>query len=644
MTAAAWIRQLGFALGWHEAIKSSRWRVSVPRASRVMPARETGSVPGDRLPVLAAKTLIARLEAGSLIARIRDHSHASPDNFERHYATVIDRFLEFAQLLPASESHHHAQPGGMALHTLETVQHALQRRQGMMLPPGAPTEAQQRAQHRWTYAVFLAALLHDAGKAAHDLRITYCAAGQVNATWNPLTGSLLELGATSYQVDFVYAGTRSYSAHRRFPLVLLPKFVPAAVLSWLAEEGTLLQELADYLCGERRDGALAELVGAGDRESVRRNLLSGPRQRFASARTVPLIERLMDALRRMLADGAWLPLNRDGAAGWVTEDAVWFVSKRLADEVRRFLQAEGDHAVPGEDKNDRLFDVWQEYGALVPNASTGGAVWRARVEGADYAHELTLLRFPLTRLYMEGTRFPSAMQGRIVVLPGVDPIHATDTAGSLQEANPSSTVAQPDASAQSSLAAIRAGPALSDLADDATTLGSRPESCSRIAPSWQPVPPAIGPLAHLDESSGKQPSALALAFIDWVQRGVADGSLSYNESGALVHFVAEGLFLVSPGIFRAYADQNPEVPDAGPGSAKDWPGKAVQKALCGTGWNRKGPRNTSVLRYRVVSREGKPGKTLNGVVLLQPERFFAPVPPSNPHLQPAAPTDGKARV
>ena len=382
-----------------------------------MPASETVSAQGDRLPVLAGRTLIARLEVDSLIAGIRAHSHASAENFQRHYAPVIDRALEFAQLLPASESHHHAQPGGMALHSLETALHALKRRQGLMLPPGAPTETQQRAQHRWTYAVFLAALLHDMGKAAHDLRITYDSAAQSNAVWNPLVGSLLELGATSYRVDFAHTATRSYAAHRRFPLVLLPKFVPAPVLGWLAEEGTLLQELADYLCGERRDGALAELVGAGDRESVRRNLLTGPRQRFATARTAPLIERLMEALRRMLADGAWLPLNRDGAAGWVAEDAVWFVSKRLADEVRRFLQAQGDHAVPGEDKNDRLFDVWQEYGALIPNPATGGAVWRARVEGADYAHELTLLRFPLTRLYPEATRFPAAMQGRIVVLP-----------------------------------------------------------------------------------------------------------------------------------------------------------------------------------------------------------------------------------
>ena len=640
MAAAAWIRQLGLALGWREVSSGRRARVSIPGVSTAMPASETASVQGHRLPVLEARALITSLEVGSLIAGIRDHSHASADNFQRHYAPVIDRVLEFAQLVPASESHHHAQPGGMALHTLETALHALKRRQGLMLPPGAPTEAQQRAQHRWTYAVFLAALFHDTGKAAHDLCITYDSAAHSNAVWNPLVGSLLEVAATSYQVDFAHAATRNYAAHRRFPLVLLPKFVPATVLSWLAEEGTLLQELADYLCGERRDGALAELVVAGDRESVRRNLLIGPRQRFATARTAPLIERLMEALRRMLADGAWLPLNRDGAAGWVADDAVWFVSKRLADEVRRFLQAQGDHAVPGEDKNDRLFDVWQEYGALIPNPVTGGAIWRARVEGADYAHELTLLRFPLPRLYPEATRFPSSMQGRIVVLQAVGPPLATDSTGLPQEADRPSSATYGDAPAQSALPTTRAGAALLNPTDDAATLEPRPP----LAPaSWQPVPPAIGPLPSLHEGPANPPSALALAFMAWVQRGVADGSLAYNESGALVHFVAEGLFLVSPGLFRAYADAHPVAPNPESSNIKDWPGKAVQKAVCGAGWNRKGPRNKSVLNYQVVSREGKPGKALNGVVVLQPERFFAPVPLANPHLQPAPAQSMKGR-
>jgi hypothetical protein len=101
----------------------------------------------------------------------------------------------------------------------------------------------------------------------------------------------------------------------------------------------------------------------------------------------------------------------------------------------------------------------------------------------------------------------------------------------------------------------------------------------------------------------------------------------------LVHFVAEGLFLVSPGVFRAYAQAHPELLDIEPGTARDWPGKAAQKAACGAGWNRKGPRNQSVLTYQVVSREGARAKTLNGVLILKPERFFDPIPPANPHLR-----------
>jgi len=250
MTAAAWIREFGLMLGWREGAKGSRIRVGAAGVAGTMPASEAVSAQGDRLPVLAGRTLIARLEVDSLIAGIRAHSHASAENFQCHYAPVIDRTLEFAQLLPASESHHHAQPGGMALHSLETALQALKRRLGLMLPPGAPTETQQRAQHRWTYAVFLAALLHDLGKAAHDLRITYDSTAQSNALWNPLAGSLPELGATSYRVDLAHTATRSDAARRRFPLILLPKFVPAPVLGWLAEEGTLLQELAPVSGGD----------------------------------------------------------------------------------------------------------------------------------------------------------------------------------------------------------------------------------------------------------------------------------------------------------------------------------------------------------------------------------------------------------
>ena len=538
--------------------------------------------------MLEARTLIARLEAGSLIAGIRDHSHASSDNFQRHYATVIDRFLEFAQLLPASESHHHAQPGGMALHTLETVLHALSGGKGMMLPPGAPTEAQQRAQHRWTYAVFLAALLHDAGKAAHDLRITYDSAAHVNAVWNPLVGSLHRARGSELPGRLC---PRRHAQLRRAPA--LPTGLVAEVRA-----GTGVG-----LAGRRRNAA----AGAG-RISVWRTratarwrnwwgpatanrsgaiCLTGPRQRFASARTAPLIERLMEALRRMLADGAWLPLNRDGAAGWVADDAVWFVSKRLADEVRRFLLAQGDHAVPGEDKNDRLFDVWQEYGAAGtqsmhrrchlarPGRRRG---LRPRTHAAALSVIAPMARCSALSLRHAGTHCGSAGDG----CRDRDRLSKGRSGRRIR----TSAIANDDTKVQSVAARQPVLPLLcltrpTMRRPSSLARPSRPRRGSRCRPPSVRYRPCT-------KAQRKQPSALALEFMAWVQRGVADGSLSYNESGALVHFVAEGLFLVSPGLFRAYADAHPAAPNAEPGSAKDWPGKAVQKAVCGCGLESQG--------------------------------------------------------
>ncbi|MBK9704425.1 MAG: TraI domain-containing protein [Betaproteobacteria bacterium] len=184
----------------------------------------------------------------------------------------------------------------MALHTLETVQHAAAAPRPM-LPPGAPPKPSS-ASNSDSYAVFVAALLHDTGR-----RHTICASPTIRPP-TPARQGIRWRGfrcprwRRSLSGRLRPRGARDYAAHRRFPLVLLPQFVPSPVLGWLAEERRCCCRNWRYLCGERRDGALAELVAVGDRESVQRNLLAGPRQRFASARNVPLIERLMDALGR----------------------------------------------------------------------------------------------------------------------------------------------------------------------------------------------------------------------------------------------------------------------------------------------------------------------------------------------------------
>jgi hypothetical protein len=96
-------------------------------------------------------------------------------------------------------------------------------------------------------------------------------------------------------------------------------------------------------------------------------------RRFAES--VPLAELLTTALQDLLHQGTQLPLNRDGAAGWVHDGCVWFVAKRMADQVREHLKQHlPDEGIPGEQKNDRLFDAWQEYGCIIPNPMSQQAI------------------------------------------------------------------------------------------------------------------------------------------------------------------------------------------------------------------------------------------------------------------------------
>ena len=370
------------------------------------------------MPVLEAQELVHKTGVSGLLNALRSKIGLNTINYARDCESTLANYFEYVQLLPASESHHHAQPGGMILHALETADIALSLRRKYILPPDAAAEDIPRLAHRWTFGVFLAALAHDVGKTMADLRIVYRTDG-ASRTWSPLAGSLNDYGARIYQVDFTPSTERDYLAHQKLPVVLMQRIVPQSTMAWMAEDGNLVQEIMNCLSGNY-DGPIGALVREADRLSVAQNLQNGPRTRFRAARAVPVIERLMQALRRMLQEGGILPLNRSGGAGWVYEGDLWFVSKRVADEVRDYLRRnESGQGIPGDDKNDRLFDIWQEYGALVPNPATGGAIWRVRVEGEGYRHDFTMLRFPLSTLFARPEAYPAPMAGRITPLESV---------------------------------------------------------------------------------------------------------------------------------------------------------------------------------------------------------------------------------
>lgn len=363
------------------------------------------------LPVLASAQLLDALGVRGDVAAIRDSLGLSQVSFDRDALPVIERVAEFVQQLPASECHHHANPGGLLQHVLDVARRSLAIRSGMELPRGCSPEDRASRKHRWSFGVFLAAILHDIGKPAADVVVTYRRAGEHESLpWQPLAGTMLDVAATGYRVQFKSADQRDYGAHERLGVVLMQRCVPAATLAWLSEDGELMRCLYAILSGDKdHAGALAEIVTRADRESTAFNLAHGSRARFASATSVPLIEVLMSALRHLLSnhDGVSVPLNASGGAGFIDDEHVWLVVPRVVDlvldEVKR---REPGRALPSD--RTRIFDTFKEYGAIVARPD-GRTVWKVIVRGdaphfsTAFRHELSAIKFRRDLLYRSGT-------------------------------------------------------------------------------------------------------------------------------------------------------------------------------------------------------------------------------------------------
>jgi hypothetical protein len=115
-------------------------------------------------------------------------------------------------------------------------------------------------------------------------------------------------------------------------------------------------------------------------------------------------------------------------------------------------------------------------------------------------------------------------------------------------------------------------------------------------------------------------------FMEWVRQGVADGTLTVNVRGALVHGVEDGLLLASPGIFRAFI-RHEGAGQAEPGDAA----KRLQREVLRAGLHLRADGGVNLHGY-AWKQDGRAAARIHGIVILSPSRFFDPVPAINPAL------------
>ena len=563
----------------------------------------------------SATALLARPRRQRLLEHIWQRVSVSRAQFGLLYRGPFERYAALVQDFPASEAHHHAYPGGMVDHALESVAYVLRLRQSHLLPVGAPPETQAAQAEAWTACCSYAALLHDVGKIAVDLQVEL----DNGDCWHPWHGALRQ------QYRFRYRKDRTYRLHGAAAGLLYADILGSRILDWLTDFPELWAQLLYVLAGQyEHAGILGELVVQADQASVAQQLGGNPEQ-IRSAPKQALQRKLLDALRYLTREA--LKLNQTQASdGWLTQDTLWLVSKTVCDKLRAHLLSQGVDGVP--ERNPALFNVMQEHG-IVQTTPDDKAIWKATVTSENgWTQSFTFLKVS-PALIWEPSERPAPFRGTIQMDANVDPIGDDSPSPSGRSASPSSSSSAPLSPSRPAPAATEndaIGSALSLLDGslavevDATAVDNYEVSRRQerqIAANSKPVPDAA------DDDHGK-------VFVEWLRSAIQTRRLVINDARALVHAVDGTAFVVSPGIFQRYMQEHPEIA----GTMKqegvaDW--VWVQKRFEKLRLHRKQSNGLNIWTCEVNG----PRKTrrLHGYLLLEGGTLFTEQPLDNPFLK-----------
>ena len=558
------------------------------------PPPPTVNVAEGYLPIESAHSLLAAEHRRQLLDRIWQYTALSHAQFIQLYLNPIHRYADQVQQLPASETHHHAYLGGMLDHGLELVACSLKLRQSYLLPTGAAPEDQADQSDAWSAGIAYGALLHDIGKIAVDLQVER----QDGRVWHPWQGAL------DQPYRFRYLKGRDYHLHGAAAGLLYTQILDRPILDWLSGFPPLWASLLYVLAGQyERAGVLGELVMQADRVSVAQNIGGNP-SKALQAPVYSLQHHLISGLRHLVQHE--LKLNQPGAAGWLTQDALWLVSKTVTDKLRAYLLSQSIEGIPS--LNIAVFDELQSHG-LVESTPEGKAIWTAQVTQGDWQQSFTFLRLQPALIWGSEDR-PETFSGTVNIAANAPPAETPAKAPGPKAVSTRSTqsTSQPDPLAL----------------EDADYLGTLLDMFELEKPEASDAPSK-----NSLETSTLPSDNPGYVFLNWVKEGLLSHKLVINDSKAKIHTVSGSIFLVTPGLFQRYVQEFPGVSQGSDQEIEEW--RWVQKQFEKLKVHRKRDNGLNIWTCQVQGPRKK--TTLKGYLLAEPKSLLESVPSDNPFLK-----------
>lgn len=446
---------------------------------------------------------------------------------------------------------------------------------------------------------------------------------------------------------------REYQLHGAASALAYTQVLDSGILDWLSGFPELWKQLIYLLAGQHEHaGILAEIVVQADKASVAQQLGGNPDRAIAGPKQ-SLQRQLADGLRFLVREK--LKLNHpDGPAdGWLTQDALWVVSKPAADQLRAYLLTQGIEGVPSS--NATFFNMLQDQAIIQTNAQDK-AIWKATIDnGRGWKNNFTLLKISPALIWPKSDDRPAPYAGTLTV----------ETTPQLVEAGqPTSKTSAPasndamkiagDAAAPERRSNAQAQPGPDDrvqtsecdellalfsnitaptesgcASQDSAAVSLPPQGLEEVGPTEQQEQFIAWNAPLKDDHTLPATSTLGEDFLAWLRTGIASHKLIINDSKALIHTVDDTAMLVTPGIFKRYVQEHPELErSVDKPEIPAW--QKVQRAFERAKAHKKTKKQLNIWTFRVTGP--RKTKLLKGYLLSDPRILFNDQPFNNPSL------------
>ncbi|MCO4319913.1 TraI domain-containing protein [Aliidiomarina quisquiliarum] len=268
---------------------------------------------------------------------------------EKLFNEIIDNFIEYAHMVPASEGYHHDKPGGLLVHCLEVATMAIRiSRNEKPASNDGFIDIQREQEARMPYAAFLGGLLHDSGKLFTDVRVSALyilpnEAGEKDVLvqksdsnipdWRPERESLLawamRFGVTRYSVT--YLPTRIHRRHNSQSAQLTSKILNEQAVDYLVTNNVNLHEnLTTVLSGYGGSKEhLASIIRRADAKSASEDAIR-IHSAYTGMRKLSGFQKIYKLIN--LAYPHWV-YNKSSAHAWCISGSVFLSWTRAFDSI-----------------------------------------------------------------------------------------------------------------------------------------------------------------------------------------------------------------------------------------------------------------------------------------------------------------------